>query len=40
MIFSISGFMLTTYFLLKFMRCWLYLLICPTVVWYNFHIKL
>lgn len=36
MIFSISGFMLTTYFLLKFMRCWLYLLICPVIVWYNF----
>ena len=32
MIFSISGFMLTTYFLLKFMRCWLYLLICPTLL--------
>nr|DAP73373.1 MAG TPA: hypothetical protein [Caudoviricetes sp.] len=40
MIFSISGFMLTTYFLLKFMRCWLYLLICPITVWYNFRIKL
>nr|DAX09650.1 MAG TPA: hypothetical protein [Bacteriophage sp.] len=40
MIFSISGFIYITYFLLKFMRCWLYLLICPTTVWYNFHIKL